>query len=261
MDKLKAFFEANSAIFTKIVIGLAVVFVLVYLFKVIINKLGEVFREPLEVYKAYKDNAPHIKELNDRPKSVSGMDSVYIPQIARDFPHLNIEEFRKKATDSLIEVFNSIERQKINKDTNLSKSLIVKTNEIIEDHKSQSIVEHFDDVNFHRTVISKYIKVPGKVQIVFQTALQFVRYTLDNDAKVVKGDKDFHKQTRYNITMEYVQDINKIEEITKGSTIGQNCPNCGAPITDLGRKRCQHCGTEVVEVNVKSWSIADYEEI
>ena len=38
------------------------------------------------------------------------------------------------------------------------------------------------------------------------------------------------------------------------------CPNCGAPITNLGAKFCEYCGAGVVELNVHAWSFENIEE-
>ena len=45
----------------------------------------------------------------------------------------------------------------------------------------------------------------------------------------------------------------KIEELIKYAknndlkALGINCPNCGSPITNLGKKTCSYCGTVVLE--------------
>ena len=38
-----------------------------------------------------------------------------------------------------------------------------------------------------------------------------------------------------------------------GEGLGLTCPNCGAPIKNLGQKFCLYCGTGVVEVNARVW--------
>ena len=41
---------------------------------------------------------------------------------------------------------------------------------------------------------------------------------------------------------------------------GKFCPNCGAPIKNLGHKFCDYCGTSIVEVNVRSWKFDSVKE-
>ena len=50
--------------------------------------------------------------------------------------------------------------------------------------------------------------------------------------KNVEREKEQH---RFNLELVYIQDITKIRD---GETaISVNCPNCGAPVTGLGRTR------------------------
>lgn len=259
MTLLINFIKSNIGLIALVAVVLIAIGVLIGKLIKSMRRLKEAVAEPLQVLRTFKENAPKIQEMkNSTPKSVSGMDSVYLPLIAEDFPELNIEQFKKMSKDSLVEVFNSIESQSIDKESNLSTNLLKKTEEIIKDHKSQGIKEHFDNVMFHNIVISRYVKEKGKVLIIFQTALQYINYITDANGEVIIGDKEFHTQEKYEISMQYIQDVNKVGEYTNGSSVGLNCPNCGAPITNLGAKQCDYCGTGVVEINLKSWEISDY---
>ena len=40
-----------------------------------------------------------------------------------------------------------------------------------------------------------------------------------------------------------------------------NCPNCGAPISTLGSKVCEYCGTPIVELNIYAWTFSNIEEV
>ena len=67
------------------------------------------------------------------------------------------------------------------------------------------------------------------------------------------------EQSRYNIDLVYIQN----RDLAKGNTdgaLGITCPNCGAPITNLGAKFCEYCGAGVVELNVHAWSFENIEE-
>ncbi len=100
------------------------------------------------------------------------------------------------------------------------------------------------DIKIHTTAIKDYINNPGNCTVVLQTALEY----RENGRK---------KQTRYNTTMMYVQDIEKMDNET---TYSVNCPNCGAPVKNLGSKKCEYCGTEVIPVNIKVWRLKDIQE-
>ena len=54
--------------------------------------------------------------------------------------------------------------------------------------------------------------------------------------KNVEREKE---QPRFNLELVYIQDITKIRD---GETaISVNCPNCGAPVTDLGERVFAFC--------------------
>ena len=40
-----------------------------------------------------------------------------------------------------------------------------------------------------------------------------------------------------------------------------NCPNCGAPLTSLGAKHCEYCGTPIIEYNIKAWTFSNIDEV
>lgn len=42
--------------------------------------------------------------------------------------------------------------------------------------------------------------------------------------------------------------------------LGLNCPNCGAPISTLGHKHCEYCGSPVIEYNINVWTFSNVEE-
>ena len=38
------------------------------------------------------------------------------------------------------------------------------------------------------------------------------------------------------------------------AVVAYKCPNCGAPVTVLGAKVCEYCGSAVREINRYAWS-------
>lgn len=96
----------------------------------------------------------------------------------------------------------------------------------------------------HRTEIKDYTKRSGTCVIVFQSGVQYLTGT----KKV---------QTRYNTHMMYVQDAAEYGYANGYST---ECPHCGAAISDLGRKFCEYCGSEVVPINIHVWELHKIEE-
>ena len=67
-------------------------------------------------------------------------------------------------------------------------------------------------------------------------------------------------QTKYNVDLIYIQDRNRVEH-ERDNALGVNCPNCGAPLSSLGAKVCEYCGTPVIEINIHAWSFSNIDEV
>ena len=150
--------------------------------------------------------------MENTPKSVSGMTSLYLPRLQADFPELNWVEFKSMAEKHLLEYLKE---------------------------------QQFTDVLIHQTELRDYRKNSGTCYAILQSSVQYFK-----EAKKI--------QSRYNTTMAYVQDAQKA-----GYEHGfsMNCPNCGAPITSLGNRTCEYCGSVVREVNVRVWRLDKIEEL
>ena len=55
----------------------------------------------------------------------------------------------------------------------------------------------------------------------------------------------------------YIIDENKIDYHAR---VGLNCPNCGAPIKNLGLKTCDYCGSGVIDIVKKTWFLNNFRE-
>ena len=177
-----------------------------------------------------------IKEakLEDQevPKSLSSMDSIYLENIKRDFPNININELKSKAEKVILDSFNSIERKN---SSGLKGKIKSFTDDIINDYKDKDV--RFDNFKIHNTVVSRYTNDRGVATITFGTSFE---YNLVVDDKVVKT------QDRVKTEFIYVIDIDKVPANMKA--FGINCPNCGSPIKNLGEKSCAYCGSAIKEV-------------
>ena len=61
------------------------------------------------------------------------------------------------------------------------------------------------------------------------------------------------QQNRYNMELVYVQDMTKAGDYA--TAVVATCPNCGAPITRLGSKFCEYCGTGVTPIDIRVWKL------
>ena len=180
-------------------------------------------------------------EDQELPKSLSGMDSVYLDSIRKDFPDLNINELKREAEKIILDCYNAIENKNTGNFDGKIKSFIEAS---IDDYKDKDI--KFNDIKIHNTVISKYKKEEGIVTLTFATGFQ---YDLVIDGSSIKT------QDRCKTEFIYVYDVDKVENEKK--LLGLNCPNCGSPIKSLGQKKCAYCGTGVIDIVKRVFTCCD----
>ncbi len=156
----------------------------------------------------------------------------------------------------------------------------------IEDQRRRGVRESYRQVRIHQTEISRYQKEAGMCIIKLQSAVEYYYEEIKKEEEPGNGagswwvnesrnesrrsgkaegarqrgnkkseiqDKIRKEQTRYNMELIYIQDLSKIKDLA--TAIGVTCPNCGAPITRLGSKFCEYCGTGVMPVDVRVWKL------
>lgn len=199
------------------------------------------------------------EEASMTPKSVSSMTRIFLPQIQRDFPEFNYEEFKAKVENMLKSAFIAITSENADLLTDASEDLHKSVELTIENNQSQGKKEVFDSIKIYQTEITKYTKSSGTCVITLQSAVGYLHY-IEQSGMVIEGSKELRDQTKYNTDIIYIQDVNKLtsEVVT---SLGTNCPNCGAPIKNLGSKFCEYCGTGVRVVNINVWTINRFQKI
>ena len=197
--------------------------------------------------------------LSETPRSIHAMTNVYLPQILRDFPEFDYEVYKNKSKSLLRSYFTAVSSKKA---TALKEecSLTLKNNvqSIIEGLNARNVTQVFSQAVIHDVAIARYIKTGATVTIVFELAVGCYNYIEDSNKNVVFGDKNLKTQSVYEIALVYVQDAEKLA--SRDEALGINCPNCGAPVTNLGNKHCEYCGTSIVEVNTRAWKFDSVRE-
>lgn len=205
-------------------------------------------------------------ELSLTPKSVSGMTRIFAPQIQRDFPEFHLEEFRDKVENVLVAALQAIGAGvsptgsfagNVSDVAKISEDFKLQVKNRIEENQAAGVREHYERIIVHQTEITNYTKQKGKCVIIFQSAVGHIHYK-ERDGVVTEGDKNRLEQTKYNVEIMYIQDEALAGE---GTAFGTTCPNCGAPITNLGAMYCEYCGSAVTPVNVKVWSVHSFYEV
>ena len=235
------------AIILLIVVGLIVLFTRVM---GTVNHFGDIIKMLIK---------SHQVETEEKPKSLSSATSIYLPQIEKDFPEFNYFEFKNIAKNTLISTFLVLDTQDITKLVQCSHRFRETIALELEDHKNSNILNHYEQISIYQTEISNYIKKDGRCVITLQSAVGYCHW-IEKDGKLLEGNKTVKKQTRYYTQLVYVQDVDMTRD-DHDDYIGNNCPNCGGAITNLGAKACEYCGTGLVTINIKVWSIDNYEEV
>lgn len=201
------------------------------------------------------------------PRSLSGMNETYKPQIERDFPTLNINELMSMSECLLRSYFDDIDSDK-----SVSRSLhdvglaykfkegrlipltssLVKTISLDKaNNESEQRKTYFSRVRIHRTVINQYSRRAATAVIVFQTALEYLHYVKENDI-VSLGNPDRIQQVRYNVEWLYVIDESKLSS-SETQALSLNCPSCAAPITSVSSRSCEYCGVSIEPIDIRLW--------
>ncbi len=192
-------------------------------------------------------NTPDIKSVIDRdvveevvePKSLSSMDSIYLDQINKDFPGININELKSMCKDTIFSMFKAINA----KDSELVEPCVRKIVESkIADAKEKDA--KYSSINIHKVVVSKYENNKGVATIHFGCSFEYYYSEGKKEAKRI--------QDRAMIDFVYVIDENIVEPSLK--LLGLNCPNCGSPLTNTGVKVCSYCKTSIVEFVKRVWT-------
>lgn len=192
------------------------------------------------------------EEYRATPKSVSSVTSIVAPRILKDFPEFNIDQMRRRAENAITSYLRSIDERKLRSIPGASPTLADELRNRVEAMLSDEKYEHFENIQVHRIEISKYKKSAGLCTITFQCSMQYKHFKTNADGNVKSGSPDKWEQARWEADLVYVQDVSKLQN-PQLMALGLSCPNCSAPISNLGAKHCEYCGTAVRQINVNSW--------
>ena len=194
--------------------------------------------------------------LAETPKSVSGMTRILRPQIERDFPDFSLDQFINKAENFLAAALSAVSSGDAGGLADVSEEALRQVENRIADNRKAGIREIYTQIKVHQTEVANYRKSSGSCVITFQSAVEHYHYR-EKDGRLVSGDRERKEQTKYNTELVYIQD----ERLAGGSAVGTVCPNCGAPVSQLGNLRCEYCGLAVTPVNLKVWKLHSYYEV
>ncbi len=199
------------------------------------------------------------QEYASTPKSISAMTSLYLPKIKKDFPEFQYDEMKVRAENALTSYLLAVDQMNVGGLKEGNRELKDKLEMRIQMLRAAGKKEHYGSIKIHRTEISDYKKRNGRCIITFQTALQYYHTLNDESGKILEGSENMLTQSKYNTDVIYIQDRNLVED-ERDLSLGLNCPNCGAPVSGVGSKFCEYCGTPIVELNIYAWTFSSITE-
>ncbi|MBD5500147.1 MAG: zinc-ribbon domain-containing transport protein [Lachnospiraceae bacterium] len=193
------------------------------------------------------------EEYSSTPKSVSAMTNLCLPKIKREFPEFQYDEMKVRAENVLTSYLMAVSAGNVSLLKEGSRELKDKLEMHISMLKGRGEKETFENIKLHRTEIADYKKRNGRCIIIFQISLQYKHVIRKEGGDIVSGSPNVLTQSRYNVELVYIQDRELVED-ERDLSLGVNCPNCGAPVSSLGSKICEYCGTPIVELNIYAWT-------
>lgn len=175
------------------------------------------------------------------PKSLSSMDSIYLENIRRDYPDVNIPEFKRKSEKYILDYLHAVEKKNTSDLKGKLKSL---AEAAIEDLNGKEV--KFDDIKFHNRVLDRYRKESGLAIITIGCSFEYIKKYDGKEKKI---------QDRARVEYIFVSEYEKVDNTKKQFAI--NCPNCGSPYINQANKECSYCGTLVYPIIKNSWVLND----
>lgn len=226
-----------------LIVVLIIMLFIFILYFIIKNKLRSFLNDYFDANTLKEAFEKSEKEASETPKSISSMEPLYKGYIKDDFPDTNIDELKSMAENCILDVLNSVETKDVLTLNNYSGKIKSYAEKMVEDSKGKDVV--IDNIKIHRTAISKYKHDDVTATITLTTTLEYFYKIGDKTGKKI--------QDRFKTELIYVIDAKKYGELK--DSIGINCPNCGAPITNLGHKKCVYCGTGIRLITKNAWIV------
>lgn len=254
--------EISVVLILFLVVALIISITIFMIFRKISKAINVVGKNNIRQMVDAMKNASNVeKEEYSRQKDVCGMTSLVLPRIKQDYPSFNESVLYASVEKNLRKIFNALENRSMDSIKNDSELAFMKDSieSKIEDLESMNKHVKYDAISFHRHALKKYTKSSGAAKIEVSTTVGY--YYSENGENTKTISKNFNgikKETRYTTEFAYIYDQSAFNY--NDVVFGQNCPNCGAPLTSMQDRNCKYCGTYVEEINLKAWHMISYKE-
>ncbi len=199
--------------------------------------------------KELRGGQAHLRQ--EMPRSLSGLDRIYLPKIEKRFSDLNIEEFRGRAEALLLSALDALEHGDVNLLYEAGPTYKEQIRQAIKDMKDSGHRLVVEKARIHNTVISAFKDRPSASEITFQSALEARIALLNKEGKVLQGSLEQLSQLRFEQTLIHVIDPDLYQGTDK-AVLTANCPNCGATLNSQDRA-CTYCGSHIDFIPVRIW--------
>ncbi len=187
-------------------------------------------------------------QAQETPKTLFGMETISLPYLEKDFPDLNINEIKSMAEDFIIKFLGALENKNGNNlefnSEKVNSYIVSKINDLGSD------TVNFNNIKIHKTILNRYEKKDGIATLKLQTALEYDYRKNDDQYKKV--------QDRFITEFIFIIDESQVSESAKA--LGLNCPNCGAPIKNIGEKYCDYCGSGIKDIVKRVWILNNFSQ-
>ncbi len=199
-----------------------------------IDKVGDAIKEGLA-----DDSMP--------PRRISVMTSVNQPKLQRDFPETSYSQIESMARNGLTGFLSAVETGNAGQLYMPSMNLSQQLQDRLSDNSSRNEPEHFDDVKIHKTALAGYSNANGTADAVFEIAFECYHYF--NESEKLNAPNQLAVSLTLNCGRAVSSDDNS-------STFAHTCPNCGAPVTAIGKNKvCEYCGSGISELGMRVWLV------
>lgn len=239
-----------------IIIGLILVIIgiILYIYYKVKNTIGDTNLSL--IIDAFKNAAELKKEEYSKVRQVSGMTSLCLERIRKDFPDFNENMLFNKLEGDLRSILDAKSRRDLDAlDSDTLRLVRGNVKKEIDDLIETDNKVSYNDIVFNSHAIKSYEKRNGTSTI---TLTSSANYYFDSTDKNILKYKDVKKGSLFVTKYIYVYDEDKFDKNVTSYIV--RCPNCGAPLKVSGEGNCEYCSTYVKPINVKTWLMSSYKE-
>lgn len=190
----------------------------------------------LIIYSIFKDVVP--SKSNPKIKKIKYND-ISLEQLQTYLPNEDMTNLKNMAINNFIKIQNAwsaFDYEALRKlcTDELYNTYITQLN-VLKMKEQQNIMTDFKTLDIKLINIKKENDI---VTLVFYLDIVFFDYVIDKSQKIVRGNNIYKVNNQY--YLHFVKTKDTDDKMT-------NCPNCGAPIENVGSQTCTYCESVIIK--------------